>query len=354
MIRADQVLAQVWVPALLACFALAGCKQDAKTATAATEIAVISSNTTGATHASAESAENALADADIGSTEEEVSGSEEDEDAASANEGAEVAIDPHDLDNAEVIPSETTNLRATAAEQSYREELRTHAEKRKQEKEQLAADAATPTAAQAVVPSAAVAANGVTPALTPNVDGSAAGAATAAASHPKVAPVVGEQEILAEKNAQWAATAEASSTYGEPVGKGRYTASQTTGAPNVPQYLDHVNSWATKGGDSANPEWLQVGFAKSVHATSIRIRQTLGPGAIARIELVDVDGGTHMIWEGTDSTAYPKNSIGWLVRAFDTTPYQVKAARITLQTSRVWGWNEIDAVQIVGKGDAQR
>lgn len=86
-----------------------------------------------------------------------------------------------------------------------------------------------------------------------------------------------------------------------------------------------------------------------MRGTSIRIRQNAAPGVISRIELIDESGGTHGIWEGTDTTPYEKNAIGWFVADFPQTDYKVKGARITLVTSRVWGWNEIDAVQLVGE-----
>jgi hypothetical protein len=291
-----------FAPAALACLALllAGCKQDAKT----------------------EPSENALAD---------VAAQMADADSTEVDDAGEAVLDDEDLDNAEVLPSETTNLFVSADEQVYREELQARAARRQEKEQQEAETQAAGAAAAAAAPIVAVA---------------------TAEAQPKAAvpaPAMEETAILQEKNGQWATTAEASSTYGNASGKDRYTAWQATGAPNVPRYSDHVDSWATKNGDSPTPDWLQVGFAKPVHATSIRIRQNAAPGAISRIELLDTDGGIHNIWEGTDATSYQKNTIGWLVRDFDATPYQVKGARITIESNRVWGWNEIDAVQLVGE-----
>jgi hypothetical protein len=86
-----------------------------------------------------------------------------------------------------------------------------------------------------------------------------------------------------------------------------------------------------------------------VHATAIRIRQTASPGAISRIELIDDTDIAHTIWEGVDDTPYTKDTIGWFVRDLPKTAYLVKGARVTLETARVWGWNEIDAIQLVGE-----
>lgn len=163
-------------------------------------------------------------------------------------------------------------------------------------------------------------------------------------------PSMDESKILAEKHGQWASTAKASSTYAsDPGAKAPYSAWQATGAPNVPTHSDHPASWASKSGDSSTAEWLEVGFAKAVRGTSIRVRQSAAPGVISKIELIDESGATHVVWEGTDTTSYEKNTIGWFVADFPQTAYKVKGARITLVTSRVWGWNEIDAVQLVGE-----
>lgn len=161
---------------------------------------------------------------------------------------------------------------------------------------------------------------------------------------------IDEKQILSDKNGQWAATAKASSTYAQtPELKAGYSPWQATGAPNVDRYSDSQSAWASKSGDSKVPEWLELGFARPVHATSIRIRQTAAPGAISRIELIDEAGVAHTIWEGVDDTPYAKDTIGWLVKDMPKTSYLVKGARITLETARVWGWNEIDAVQLVGE-----
>jgi hypothetical protein len=116
----------------------------------------------------------------------------------------------------------------------------------------------------------------------------------------------------------------------------------------VAKYSDSPDSWVAKVDGTPIAEWLLLDYATSVHATGIRVRQSMGPGAISKIELFDEAGAAHAVWEGQDDTAYPKNTIGWFVKDFPRTDYLVKQVRVTLQNSRVWGYNEIDAVQLVG------
>jgi hypothetical protein len=120
-----------------------------------------------------------------------------------------------------------------------------------------------------------------------------------------------------------------------------------TGSPNVERYGDDGNSWATETADRGI-EWLEVKFAKPVQATELRIRQNNAPGAIIKIDLIDESGARHTIWQGVDDQKYAPNAISWLDKTFEKTSYRVAGARITLATNAVPGWNEIDAVQLLG------
>jgi hypothetical protein len=157
-----------------------------------------------------------------------------------------------------------------------------------------------------------------------------------------------EQTIADEATGQWAATSSASSTYNGAKDKASYSDWQATGAPNVVAYGDNGNGWAPKEADGGI-EWLQLGFAKPVHATELRIRQNSAPGAIIKIELIDDQNNKHEIFNGMDSNKYPPNTIAWFKQAVEKTTYLVTGAKITLATNAVHGWNEIDAVQLLGE-----
>lgn len=265
-----------------------------------------------------------------------------DEDAAADSEALADAFDPlADADSptaveVKFVPGATTSILASGRQLAYAQEI----EKRNERVRARRLDA---EAAQAQVPEAKPPANAPRP--------PASNTSTQAAQTPTPPPApIDEKKILNDKHGQWATSASASSTYGGSTApKAAYSAWQVTGAPNVDRYSDNPLSWTTKAGDSKDPEWLEVGFAKPVHATSIRIRQNAAPGVIGRIELIDDANVVHTMWEGTDDTPYTKDTIGWLVKDFPRTSYVVKGVRITLMTARVWGWNEIDAVQLVGE-----
>jgi hypothetical protein len=169
-----------------------------------------------------------------------------------------------------------------------------------------------------------------------------------AARKAAVAFALAEQEIASDPKGQWATTATASSTFSDAKGEDGYSAWQATGAPNVEQFSDARQSWASKDADKG-VEWLEVGFGNPVHATALRIRQSFGPGAIIQVELLDDKGARHAVFSGTDEAKYPDNTITWFKPEFEKTAYLVTGARITLATNAVSGWNEIDAVQLVGE-----
>ncbi|MCC7377450.1 MAG: hypothetical protein IT581_22505 [Verrucomicrobiales bacterium] len=154
-----------------------------------------------------------------------------------------------------------------------------------------------------------------------------------------------EQDVAfgADPHGQWATNAQASSEYRT---SGNFSAARATGAPDVPRYGDNALAWASLAAD-AGPEWLEVTFANPARANAVRVRQTLNPGAIVRVEVRDTVGGTSTVYDGVDITPSPANQIAWFIVKFPRTPEPVQRVRLTLDSARAKGWNEIDAVQLV-------
>lgn len=167
----------------------------------------------------------------------------------------------------------------------------------------------------------------------------------------KLKEAVEEDKLVNDTLGQWAIDADVSTTYGDENGTDKthpYTKYQLTGKPDVEYYQDDARAWVSKDADRGI-EWCKVSFQKPVNATEVRIKQSFGPGAIIKVELIDTDGKSHMVWEGPDKTQYPADKMQYLKVKFDKTTYKVKSVKITLATNAVPGWNEIDAVQLVGQ-----
>lgn len=197
-----------------------------------------------------------------------------------------------------------------------------------------------------------------TSAATPAAEAAGAGVEAADPAAPEavqrkraVERALAEQAILDEAQGQWAVAASASSTYAaekDATSTDGYAPMQVAGKPDVEHYGDDARAWAAARADGGI-EWLEASFATPVSARELRVRQNSTPGAIIKVELIDEAGGRHTVWEGTDDTVYENGEIQWFVRRFAPTPYKARGARLTLATSAVEGWNEIDAVQLVGE-----
>jgi hypothetical protein len=84
-----------------------------------------------------------------------------------------------------------------------------------------------------------------------------------------------------------------------------------------------------------------------MHANYVRVHETCRSGAIQEIVLVLDDGARETGWRGSGSRPRPG------VFEVPIRPSRpVRGVRIVLDTARVSGWNEIDAVELVGPGGA--
>jgi len=141
---------------------------------------------------------------------------------------------------------------------------------------------------------------------------------------------------------QWAATAEASTSYADP----EWAAEQATGEPNTERCGDFQTAWASSGSDSI--EWLELQFETPVFVTAVNIVQTFNPNQVAKVELLGSPRRSLTIYEqGPVQVDQPCPYM--LSIAVEKTTALYNAVRITVDQSVLGlGWNEIDAVQLVG------
>ncbi|MBI4563755.1 MAG: hypothetical protein HY716_03560 [Planctomycetes bacterium] len=144
---------------------------------------------------------------------------------------------------------------------------------------------------------------------------------------------------------QWAISAKASSEYGGAQNEG-YKAQQACGAPNIQQAGDQPQSWATQNPDGGE-EWIELTYSIAVVPVGIRIHETNAPGAVVRVEAVNLGGTYQILWSGADPMK--GQQIAWFEVPFDPPQFTTRTIKITLDTKLVPGWNEIDAVELLGK-----
>jgi len=140
--------------------------------------------------------------------------------------------------------------------------------------------------------------------------------------------------------AQWAIGATASSERST----GDWSSAQACGEPDTyPFQGDIGTAWAPELEDGGF-EWLDLEYEVPVLISRVEIYESLNPGAITGLEIYNQNGERHLAWDGTTQPD----------AASSITVIQVGAAlpsdqiRIILDTETVSGWNEIDAVAIIG------
>ncbi|MFV1958554.1 MAG: hypothetical protein ACC662_03980 [Planctomycetota bacterium] len=129
-----------------------------------------------------------------------------------------------------------------------------------------------------------------------------------------------------------------------------WSPAQATGEPDTLAGGDLMTAWAAERGDMGEV-WLELDFERAVLPDGIRIHETFNPGAVARVEAKRADGGGYeVLWEGTAPTSRaPRWFEPPLLRATGPT----RTIRVLLDTDRIPGWNEIDAVELTGDGVVQ-
>lgn len=118
-----------------------------------------------------------------------------------------------------------------------------------------------------------------------------------------------------------------------------WSAGQATGAPDARAGADDAKAWAAALADGG-AEWIELQFAGPIKAQAIHLHQQFNPGAVVRVEAMGPDGPTQL-WAGVDSL----RKAVWRIDLPAAVP--VSSVRVHLDTRRVAGWNEIDAVGVL-------
>jgi hypothetical protein len=124
-----------------------------------------------------------------------------------------------------------------------------------------------------------------------------------------------------------------------------WSAQQVLGPPDVyPAYGDIVRAWASKGADDRD-EFIEVGFDKPGLISGVEVYETYNPGAIDRIELVTTRG--RRIDVAINGPAPAPGTSARRQFDFRCTREPIASVRVHLDSPKVPGWNEIDAIGVV-------
>jgi hypothetical protein len=131
--------------------------------------------------------------------------------------------------------------------------------------------------------------------------------------------------------------------FNNPVKRG-WGPEQVVGEPDTLQAGDISTAWAPREPDGGE-EWLKLDYEKAVDIAEVRVRETHNPGAISKVTAFLANGTEVTLWEGVEPKTAPPVEMSFQV------PDSVNASsiKVYLDTKRVPGWNEIDAVELIGR-----
>jgi hypothetical protein len=158
-----------------------------------------------------------------------------------------------------------------------------------------------------------------------------------------------DSDIINDPAGQWAMEVKASSSYvgtKTNIKNDEWSPKQLIGKPDVEVYGNDPKAWAAHT-ENGKPEWVRLKYPNPVYATEVRIRENYNPGAVSKVELIDTEGIPHVVWNGTDTTK-KGNQVRYFIVRFKQKPYKTNEVKISLSPGTIAGWEEIDAVQLVG------
>ena len=141
---------------------------------------------------------------------------------------------------------------------------------------------------------------------------------------------------------QWAAGAEAGTEFADP----EWAAIQATDAPDTARCGDYQTAWASAGSDTVDT--LVLTYTLSVHVTGINIVQSFNPNQVSKVELLGVFDRPTSVYDGQPAQV-DQPCPYTLSIPIEKTDTQFNKIRITVDQSILGlGWNQIDAVELVG------
>jgi hypothetical protein len=120
---------------------------------------------------------------------------------------------------------------------------------------------------------------------------------------------------------------------------------QATGAPDTTTAADNRTAWAANT-SSNSVEWLELTYGKAIVPKEVHVHETYNPGALFKVTAFDPAGREVIAWEGSDPT--PAGSGLGMSKVATSVNFATNRIRVYVDSRIVTGWNEIDAVALVG------
>ena len=142
---------------------------------------------------------------------------------------------------------------------------------------------------------------------------------------------------------QWAVGAEASTEFSSP----EWSAAQALGIPDSPGCGDYQFAWASAASDSIDT--LVLEYPTLVYPLEIVVYESFNPDQVVKVEVLDPDSGRFYTVLQKNPVQIDRPCPYELVIPVKGIIFKTNTVRITLDQSQLGlGWNEIDAVELIG------
>lgn len=141
---------------------------------------------------------------------------------------------------------------------------------------------------------------------------------------------------------QWASGGEASSEFAVP----EWGAEKALGPPDAPGCGDYQFAWASAASDAVAT--LTLNYAIPVYITEIHVVESFNPDQVVQVEVLRSQGEFHTVYE-SEPRQVDRPCPYRLIVPVGPLDFKSDTIRITVDQSVLGlGWNEIDAVQLIG------
>ncbi|MDJ0364354.1 OmpA family protein [Hymenobacter sp. H14-R3] len=123
-----------------------------------------------------------------------------------------------------------------------------------------------------------------------------------------------------------------------------YAPDKALGEPNA-QPLGQLSNEAWSPGKDGSNEFIEVRFIKSILAQQVTVIENFNPGAITKIELIDIKGERHQVYSNPNPGPIP-DPYRTLQVKFKPEKYRTVGVRVTLNAAKVDGVNQLDAIGV--------
>lgn len=142
---------------------------------------------------------------------------------------------------------------------------------------------------------------------------------------------------------QWGINAEASSEFANP----EWSAAEATGSPDVISCGDFQFAWASAASDSI--ETIEIEYSRLVYPLEIIIHESYNPDQVVKVEVLNPETGGYYTVLQKNPVQIDRPCPYQLVVPVEGIDFTSNLVRITVDQSQLGlGWNEIDAVQLIG------